>query len=86
MLGSDGSQQEGIDADGARIAVANNPNVKPFIDNNDVTIAGHPCNISVAMSWSASSADGMRVVRAQERTWIPYKVRCAATSIPLALQ
>jgi transketolase len=42
MLGSDGSQQEGNDAEAARIAVANNLNVKLFIDNNDVTIAGHP--------------------------------------------
>lgn len=42
LLGSDGSQQEGNDAESARIAVANNLNVKLFIDNNDVTIAGHP--------------------------------------------
>lgn len=42
MLGSDGSQQEGNDAEAARIAVARNLNVKLFIDNNDVTIAGHP--------------------------------------------
>ena len=42
MLGSDGSQMEGNDAESARIAVANKLNVKLFIDNNDVTIAGHP--------------------------------------------
>jgi transketolase len=42
MLGSDGSQQEGNDAEAARLAVAQNLNVKLFIDNNDVTIAGHP--------------------------------------------
>jgi transketolase len=42
LLGSDGSQQEGNDAEAARIAVANNLRVKLFIDNNDVTIAGHP--------------------------------------------
>jgi transketolase N-terminal domain/subunit len=41
-LGSDGSQQEGNDAEAARIAVANNLNVKIFVDDNDVTIAGHP--------------------------------------------
>jgi len=41
-LGSDGSQQEGNDAEAARIAVANNLNVKLIIDDNDVTIAGHP--------------------------------------------
>lgn len=41
-LGSDGSQQEGNDAEAARLAVAQNLNVKIFIDDNDVTIAGHP--------------------------------------------
>ena len=41
-LGSDGSQQEGNDAEAARLAVAQNLNVKLFIDDNDVTIAGHP--------------------------------------------
>jgi len=42
MLGSDGSQQEGDNAEAARLAVAQNLNVKLFIDDNDVTIAGHP--------------------------------------------
>jgi transketolase C-terminal domain/subunit/transketolase N-terminal domain/subunit len=42
MFGSDGSQQEGSDAEGARFAVARNLNVKLLIDDNDVTIAGHP--------------------------------------------
>lgn len=42
LLGSDGSQMEGNDAEAARLAVANNLNVKVFVDNNDVTIAGHP--------------------------------------------
>ncbi|HEY9669573.1 MAG TPA: hypothetical protein V6C91_22355, partial [Coleofasciculaceae cyanobacterium] len=41
-LGSDGSQQEGNDAEAARFAVAQQLNVKVFIDDNDVTIAGHP--------------------------------------------
>ena len=41
-LGSDGSQQEGNDAEAARLAVAQNLNVKMIIDDNDVTIAGHP--------------------------------------------
>lgn len=41
-LGSDGSQQEGDDAEAARLAVAQNLNVKLIIDDNDVTIAGHP--------------------------------------------
>ncbi len=42
MFGSDGSQQEGDDAEAARYAVARNLNVKVFIDDNNVTIAGHP--------------------------------------------
>ncbi|ETW82787.1 hypothetical protein HETIRDRAFT_157105 [Heterobasidion irregulare TC 32-1] len=41
-LGSDGSQQEGNDAEAARLAVAQNLNIKLLIDDNDVTIAGHP--------------------------------------------
>lgn len=41
-LGSDGSQQEGNDAEAARLAVAQNLNVKLLIDDNNVTIAGHP--------------------------------------------
>jgi transketolase len=41
-LGSDGSQQEGNDAEAARLAVAGHLNVKLIIDDNDVTIAGHP--------------------------------------------
>jgi len=44
MFGSDGSQQEGDDAEAARYAVARNLNVKLIIDDNDVTIAGHPSN------------------------------------------
>lgn len=42
MLGSDGSQQEGNDAEAARLCVAQNLNIKLLIDDNDVTIAGHP--------------------------------------------
>ena len=42
MLGSDGSQMEGNDAEAARLAVAQGLNIKLLIDDNDVTIAGHP--------------------------------------------
>jgi len=42
LFGSDGSQQEGNDAEAARLAVARGLNVKLVIDDNDVTIAGHP--------------------------------------------
>eukprot|EP01063_Lacrimia_lanifica_P000603 TRINITY_DN10315_c0_g2_i3.p1 TRINITY_DN10315_c0_g2~~TRINITY_DN10315_c0_g2_i3.p1 ORF type:complete len:539 (+),score=255.74 TRINITY_DN10315_c0_g2_i3:515-2131(+) len=41
-LGSDGSQQEGNDDEAARLAVAKNLNVKLVIDDNDITITGHP--------------------------------------------
>jgi transketolase N-terminal domain/subunit len=41
-LGSDGSQMEGNNAEAARLAAAQALNVKLFIDDNDVTITGHP--------------------------------------------
>jgi len=42
LFGSDGSQQEGGDAEAARYAVARKLNIKLLVDDNDVTIAGHP--------------------------------------------
>jgi len=42
MLGSDGSQMEGDDAEAARLTVAAKLNIKLVIDDNDVTIAGFP--------------------------------------------
>ncbi|WP_163337376.1 transketolase C-terminal domain-containing protein [Desulfopila sp. IMCC35008] len=42
MFGSDGSQMEGDDSEAARYAAARNLNVKLLLDDNDVTIAGHP--------------------------------------------
>lgn len=42
LFGSDGSQQEGDDAEAARYAVARNLNIKLLLDDNNVTIAGHP--------------------------------------------
>lgn len=42
MLGSDGSQMEGDNAEAARLAVAHGLNVKLMVDDNDVTIYGHP--------------------------------------------
>ena len=42
MFGSDGSQMEGNDAEAARFAVARELNVKICIDDNNVTISGHP--------------------------------------------
>ncbi|KAL2840297.1 thiamine diphosphate-binding protein [Aspergillus pseudoustus] len=66
MLGSDGSQQEGNDAEAARIAVANKLNVKLFIDNNDVTIAGHPSQYLKGYELERTlGGHGLHVVRAQ---------------------
>jgi transketolase len=42
LLGSDGSQMEGDNAEAARLAVAKLLNVKLLVDDNNVTIAGHP--------------------------------------------
>ncbi|MGD9948592.1 MAG: transketolase C-terminal domain-containing protein [Desulfobulbus sp.] len=42
MFGSDGSQQEGDDAEAARYSVARKLNQTLLLDDNDVTIAGHP--------------------------------------------
>ncbi|KAJ5620525.1 Transketolase N-terminal [Penicillium lagena] len=66
MLGSDGSQQEGNDAEAARIAVAKNLNVKLFVDNNDVTIAGHPSQYLKGYDVARTlDGHGLKVVRAQ---------------------
>ncbi|KAJ5921006.1 hypothetical protein N7466_009332 [Penicillium verhagenii] len=66
MLGSDGSQQEGNDAEAARIAVARNLNVKLFVDNNDVTIAGHPSQYLKGYDVASTLAGhGLHVVRAK---------------------
>jgi transketolase len=42
VLGSDGSQMEGDNAEAARLAVGKKLNVKILIDDNNVTIGGHP--------------------------------------------
>jgi len=42
MLGSDGSEMEGDNAEAARLCVAKRLNVKVLVDDNNVTIAGHP--------------------------------------------
>jgi transketolase len=51
-LGSDGAQQEGDDAEAARFAVAHRLHVKLVIDDNDVTIAGHPSRYQVGYDLS----------------------------------
>jgi transketolase len=42
LLGSDGSQMEGDNAEAARLAVSKQLNVKVLVDDNNVTISGHP--------------------------------------------
>jgi len=42
VFGSDGSQMEGNDAEASRFAVAQQLNIKLCIDDNNVTISGHP--------------------------------------------
>ena len=42
VLGSDGSQMEGDNAEAARLSVGQKLNVKVLIDDNNVTIGGHP--------------------------------------------
>ncbi len=42
VLGSDGAQMEGDNAEAARLAVGKVLNIKVLIDDNNVTIAGHP--------------------------------------------
>lgn len=42
VLGSDGSQMEGDNAEAARLSVGKELNVKILIDDNNVTIGGHP--------------------------------------------
>lgn len=55
-LGSDGSQMEGDNAEAARLAVAQGLNVKLVIDDNNVTIAGHPSDYMKGYSVSGTLA------------------------------
>jgi transketolase len=42
LLGSDGSEMEGDNAEAARLSVGKQLNVKVLVDDNNVTISGHP--------------------------------------------
>ena len=65
-LGSDGSQQEGNDAEAARLAVAQNLNVKLLIDDNNVTIAGHPSDYFKGYDLTKTlEGHGLKVVTVQ---------------------
>lgn len=58
--------QEGDDAEAARIAVAQNLNVKILIDDNDVTIAGHPSEYLKGYDLTRTlSGHGLKVLTVQ---------------------
>ena len=88
-LGSDGSQQEGNDAEAARLAVAQGLNVKLIIDDNDVTIAGHPSKYLTGCSTAKTLAgQGVTVLEGDgEDLDDLYKRICAAinTDGPVAV-
>ncbi|MGY6276240.1 transketolase C-terminal domain-containing protein [Methylomonas sp. MgM2] len=83
-LGSDGSQQEGNDAEAARLAVAQGLNVKLIIDDNDVTIAGHPSNYLKGCSTAKTlTGHGVTVLEGDgEDLDDLYKRICAAINTP----
>jgi transketolase len=65
MLGSDGSQQEGDNAEAARLAVAQKLNIKLLLDDNDVTIAGHPSEYMKGFSLASTlKGHGLKVIEA----------------------
>jgi transketolase len=83
-LGSDGSQQEGNDAEAARLAVAQNLNVKLIIDDNDVTIAGHPSKYLTGCSTAKTlEGHGVKVLEGDgEDLDDLYKRICIAINTP----
>jgi transketolase C-terminal domain/subunit/transketolase N-terminal domain/subunit len=52
LLGSDGSQMEGDNAEAARLMMGKQLNVKLLVDDNNVTIAGHPQDYMVGYDLS----------------------------------
>jgi transketolase len=86
-LGSDGSQQEGNDAEAARLAVAQHLNVKLLIDDNDVTIAGHPSQYLPGFSVAKTLAGhGLSVNEGDgEDLDDLYRRLCAAVTTPGAI-
>ncbi|MCY7272899.1 MAG: transketolase, partial [Phormidesmis sp. CAN_BIN44] len=88
-LGSDGAQQEGNDAEAARLAVAQHINIKLIIDDNDVTIAGHPSKYLPGFKVAKTLAgEGMKVLEGNgEDIDDLYRRICEAvtTSGPIAV-
>jgi len=83
-LGSDGSQQEGNDAEAARLAVAQQINIKLIIDDNDVTIAGHPSKYLPGYSVAKTLAgQGLKVLEGNgEDLDDLYRRICEAITTP----
>jgi transketolase len=83
-LGSDGSQQEGNDAEAARLAVAQQINVKLIIDDNDVTIAGNPSKYLGGFSVKQTlEGHGLKVVECNgEDIDALYACICEAINTP----
>lgn len=70
LFGSDGSQQEGNDAEAARLAVAQRLNVKVIVDDNDVTISGHPSKYLPGYDVAKTlSGHGLAVDAGQGEDW-----------------
>jgi len=88
-LGSDGSQQEGNDAEAARLSVAKKLNVKLLIDDNDVTIAGHPSSYLPGYDVNKTlTGHGLTVVEGDGEdldTLYGHMCKAATTDGPMAL-
>jgi transketolase len=86
-LGSDGSQQEGNDAEAARLAIAQHLNVKLIIDDNDVTIAGHPSKYLPGFSVAKTlEGHGLKVLEGDgEDLDDLYRRLCEAINTPGAI-
>ena len=79
LLGSDGSQMEGNNAEAARLAVAKSLNVKLVIDDNDITITGHPTQylpgFDVQKTLQGHGMDNVLVVDGEDTTKLYDAVR-----------
>ncbi|NJQ97921.1 MAG: transketolase, partial [Hydrococcus sp. CSU_1_8] len=86
-LGSDGSQQEGNDAEAARLAIAQHLNVKLIIDDNDVTIAGNPSKYLPGYSVAKTlEGHGLKILEGDgEDIDDLYRRLCEAVNTPGAI-
>lgn len=74
VFGSDGSQQEGNDAEAARISVAHDLNIALIVDNNNVTIEGYPEKYLPGFDVGKTlKGHGMEVVEYDSGTTLPIQ-------------